>query len=329
MYEYETSILSGLFMSQFYGLVLNWGFQGVLTTQVYIYHLNSSHDSRILRATVYLVCVYEWVQTGLLTANLAVCSQAFFKPHPLIDLIGSFDNSSLWLCIFLMSAIISAAVQIFYAWRLYKLIGSPWVPGIIIMICLAQLSAGLASSANLKLLSRSLIETEYNDLIYDTATIAWLAGSALADVVIAVSMIICLQRLKRGFGTVNVILNRLITLVVETGGLTAGVAVLSLGLFLSPYPYAFCPLSVISKLYGNSLLMSLNNRVIVRRKMDAADVAVPLREHVTSCSQSGSLSINVSPLRTPVVVAVLQDVTTSADSHTQPEHGHNKTSLTN
>lgn len=49
---------------------------------------------------------------------------------------------------------------------------------------------------------------------------AWLAGSALADVVIAVSMIICLQRLKRGFGTVNVILNRLITLVVETGGLT-------------------------------------------------------------------------------------------------------------
>lgn len=83
---------------------------------------------------VYLVCVYEWVQTGLLTANLAVCSQAFFKPHPLIDLIGSFDNSSLWLCIFLMSAIISAAVQIFYAWRLYKLIGSPWVPGIIIMV---------------------------------------------------------------------------------------------------------------------------------------------------------------------------------------------------
>ncbi|EED83445.1 predicted protein [Postia placenta Mad-698-R] len=201
MYEYETSILSGLSFYryhesrlpltrfQFYGLVLNWGFQGVLTTQV-----------------LYLVCVYEWVQTGLLTANLAVCSQAFFKPHPLIDLIGSFDNSSLWLCIFLMSAIISAAVQIFYAWRLYKLIGSPWVPGIIIMICLAQLSAGLASSANLKLLSRSLIETEYNDLIYDTATI--------------------LQRLKRGFGTVNVILNRLITLVVETGGLTVPVCIL-------------------------------------------------------------------------------------------------------
>lgn len=83
---------------------------------------------------VYLVCVYEWVQTGLLTANLAVFSQALFKAESLFDLIGSFDNSLLWLCIFLMSAIISAAVQIFYAWRLYKLIGSPWVPGIIMLV---------------------------------------------------------------------------------------------------------------------------------------------------------------------------------------------------
>lgn len=79
--------------------------------------------------------------------------------------------------------------------------------------------------------------------------------------------------MRIGHSTIDVIVNRLVLMTIETGSLTAGVAIIALGLFAVPNvgTLSIGPLSIISKLYANSVLISLNNRVFVQRGTPGTD----------------------------------------------------------
>lgn len=132
---------------------------------------------------------------------------------------------------------------------------------------------GIVGSAKYKLLSRVSGIASDNLDIYDTTVMLWLGGSALADIIIAISMIIALRKMRIGHSTIDVIVNRLVLMTIETGSLTAGVAIIALGLFAVPNvgTLSIGPLSIISKLYANSVLISLNNRVFVQRGTPGTD----------------------------------------------------------
>jgi len=96
----------------------------------------------------------------------------------------------------------------------------------------------------------------------------WMVGNAAADILIASAMIYYL--LKRRGDTANFFsshaLVKIVRLTVETNLLTTTVGIVSL-LMVVIYPdedwYA-CPTSVLGKLYSNTLLVSLNNRIAIR-----------------------------------------------------------------
>ncbi|PCH37063.1 hypothetical protein WOLCODRAFT_167289 [Wolfiporia cocos MD-104 SS10] len=82
-------------------------------------------------------------------------------------------------------------------------------------------------------------------------------------------MTIMLLRNKTGIAHTDVLINRMIRLVVETGSLTASMAILILVLAMTPpvketLTYE-APALMLTKLYANTFMTNLNNRAFVRR----------------------------------------------------------------
>ncbi|KIJ43986.1 hypothetical protein M422DRAFT_169008, partial [Sphaerobolus stellatus SS14] len=164
-------------------------------------------------------------------------------------------NQVAWLGITvpLLTGVISSVVQIFYAWRIWVLSQQPYIPVFVVLVALVQ-CAGAAWSGihatSLKLFSEVTLKN-------GTPTILWLGGTALCDVIVAISMIYYLARSRTGFRSTNIILVKLIRITVETGFIVATVAVIDLTLFLTfnSTNYHIAPASALSKLYSNSLLV--------------------------------------------------------------------------
>ncbi|KAH9481921.1 hypothetical protein JR316_0006451 [Psilocybe cubensis] len=98
-----------------------------------------------------------------------------------------------------------------------------------------------------------------------TSSMLWLGGEVVCDICIAVCMFHLLRRAKvEKTGSTRNHAQRIIKLTVETGGMTATVALLDVLLILihrgAKYDYQPTTAAV-SKLYSNTLLLSLNSRV--------------------------------------------------------------------
>jgi len=96
----------------------------------------------------------------------------------------------------------------------------------------------------------------------------WLATSAFVDVFIAVAMTVILLKAKSGLRRrSNDMVNSLVRLVIETGILTASVAIIDVVFFTARSDTLLheCPALVLAKLYANTLLVNLNNRAFMRR----------------------------------------------------------------
>ncbi|KAI0788165.1 hypothetical protein C8Q74DRAFT_660754 [Fomes fomentarius] len=94
----------------------------------------------------------------------------------------------------------------------------------------------------------------------------WRGGAALVDVIIAASMTVLLLRGKSDLMRSDFRVHRLVQLTIETGSLTAIVAIVDLlcfTAFSSTLLYE-CPSLVLTKLYSNTLVESLKNRAVLR-----------------------------------------------------------------
>ncbi|KAH9922716.1 uncharacterized protein B0H18DRAFT_1016612 [Fomitopsis serialis] len=246
----SVNLLSG---PELVGSLLNYGLQGVLIAQVYIYHVCFPNDPLSLKAFVYGICIFELVQTAL-------CSVDSFHVYvwgygDQVDNLLSFYNG--WFTICVMAGLVSAAVQSFFAWRILMMSRYRWLCAFIVTISLTQMSAAIVSGVKMKALT-----TDEDEAVIIPYIDTWLAGSALTDSVIAISMTLLLTRAKTGIRRSDAIIDRLIALGIETGTFTAVVAILDLLFFtIKPRTYLHStPVLVLSKLYSNTLLINFNNR---------------------------------------------------------------------
>lgn len=245
---------------QLLGYFLNWALFGVLNTQVYLYYLYFPGDRRSLKAFVYGIYIYECVQTGLSTAG-AFDQQVYHYG----EVARLFSLPFVWFAVPIMSAILSAVVQIFFAWRIYRLSRSLILPCAVVVLALFQMGAGTAGGVKMHQLPSAV------DLAPDHPALgAWLVGTAVTDVVIAVTMTVLLLRVRTGVAKTDAIISNIVRLTVETGSLTATVAIVEAVLVLrrsfeSSLLYE-CPALVLTKLYANTLLVNLNNREFLRRE---------------------------------------------------------------
>ncbi|KAF9063595.1 hypothetical protein BDP27DRAFT_1426761 [Rhodocollybia butyracea] len=237
------------------GIMLNWGFMGVLAAQVYFYTTNFPGDSKTIKSLVYGLAFIDVLQTCMMSAD--AFHWFVFGFGNMDQLNDTFLNS--WDVPFLDS-IISLVVQLFYCWRIYVLRNrSLLFPVIIGVVSLVQCGAGIATAVVAHRLGKlSLISTE---VVEQTI---WLVGSVVADILITIVLSWTLLRTRSNeLRTSDSVLTRIVRLTVETNSLTSSVAVLSLIFFLAIPQHSTLvvpPTAMIGKLYTNCLIAVLNSR---------------------------------------------------------------------
>ncbi|KAJ7825759.1 hypothetical protein B0H14DRAFT_2819515 [Mycena olivaceomarginata] len=118
----------------------------------------------------------------------------------------------------------------------------------------------------------ALLQTNFAEI---TKVTMWLAGGFVCDIIIAGTMATLLWRAKHrsGFKSTETVLNRLIINTVETGAITATLALIELALFKTmPQTYYHITVEYIQgRMYSNVLLATLNGR---HRSRNASENAI-------------------------------------------------------
>ncbi|KAH9928889.1 uncharacterized protein B0H18DRAFT_1155479 [Fomitopsis serialis] len=100
---------------QILGIHMNWGLEGILLVQVYIYSARFSSDPLRIKCLVYGVFIYETVQACLLVADVFhYWVWNYGDPAVLATL------SNMWFSVLIMGGILATLVQCFYAWRIWN-----------------------------------------------------------------------------------------------------------------------------------------------------------------------------------------------------------------
>ncbi|KAK7439524.1 hypothetical protein VKT23_017453 [Stygiomarasmius scandens] len=247
---------------------------GIVIVQVYIYYMSFPQDRLWMKASVYILFALDIIQTVAMTSSTwSFLVSGWGRPEHL--------HLTEWGFAFIpmICGVCSAGVQLFFAWRIYILASRSvtkklFLPVIFLIVSVSctQCIASIISSARW---------TGINDvlrfhLVFPTISI-WLAGSAVADVLIAISMIYLLNTARAKtkntpvenihIQRTNHLLARLIRNTIETGAITAGAAILDVVFFLARNDttlHFFFSVSL-SKLYTNTFYASLNARTTFQR----------------------------------------------------------------
>ncbi|KAG6887806.1 hypothetical protein C0995_012579 [Termitomyces sp. Mi166 len=204
-------------------------------------------------------CIYETVQTALNGVDMYNWFAKDFGD------INSFENPRLGpFYAIIMGSFMAFMVQLFFCYRIWIINRAIWWLCLVIAaISGSQVVAGFIGGVQAHLSSDDV--TEHHDqtvLVY-----MWLVGDAVADVMIAVTMTLCLVRAMANVSQqTNAIVYRIIRLTMETNALSAGIAVLSIILYGGKPndTYYITPTLVLGKLYANTLLVTFNNRAFLQ-----------------------------------------------------------------
>ncbi|KAJ7465742.1 hypothetical protein B0H11DRAFT_2049135 [Mycena galericulata] len=238
----------------FVGYLLHWGLFGTLNIQTYLYYQAFPNDRLFNKCLVYSVYVLEFIQTMLITY---AAFETFGRRFNDISALG--DVRFEWFSVPVMSGLVAFIGQSFYAYRLYLLSKSRWLPIFIVMLALmSSIGAFMAGSFSFKVGSDlPLLHSNKN---YGIGI--WLGGAASTDIIITASLSYYLWRSKTGLRETNALLVRLIRLTIQTGSVTAVVAITDFTLFyaIPDKPYFITAGVILPKLYANTILAVLNAR---------------------------------------------------------------------
>ncbi|KAH9066228.1 hypothetical protein EDB87DRAFT_697742 [Lactarius vividus] len=264
-----------------FGPLFNWTLYGVLCVQIYVYSYNFPTDGRSAKFLAYFVFVLETAQTALTGADMYYWFIAGFGN------VERFAHSHFApIDIAIINAIISLVVQGYFCYRIWVLNKrSLWLCGVIAICAVTQAVAATWLGIT------SLKVGKY--VLSKAGLYLWSIPSALADILIAVAMTLQLRKASSDFS--NFVLARVVRLTVETNALTAAMAITALVLYAA-FPnelYYVYITAVIGKIYSNTLLASLNNRIYFRdRRSCVHDISASLpaskRVRATTITSPGS-----------------------------------------
>ncbi|KZT71187.1 hypothetical protein DAEQUDRAFT_141461 [Daedalea quercina L-15889] len=239
----------------FIGCLMDWALLGILTVQVYLYHVNVSCDHWFIQILVYAIYILEILQTGNLTS---LVWQVFITDYGQIAALSTIHVG--WLPLPVTCSIASMIAQGFFAWRICMLSKSTRLVGGIVVLALAQAVCGFL--VGVKLHNGQSSAQFLSGKAALIVTSMWMAGSAFVDILIAIIMTIQMLKRKTGITATDRIINKIIRLVVETGSLTASVATVGLVLaIVAPNAAYYQPaIYAMTKLYSNTFLTNLTSR---------------------------------------------------------------------
>ncbi|PBK88455.1 hypothetical protein ARMGADRAFT_997101 [Armillaria gallica] len=256
---------------------LHWGLFGTLSVQLYLYYLAFPNDRKFTRYLVYGVYIVEFVQTILASHD------AFgLFGYDFGDFEALTEIRLNWLTIPIMSALSAFVGQVFYAYRIFILSRSRIVPIFVTCVSLTS-SVGAIITGVYSFQAGDYLKL--NNRKTNIAVGIWCGGSALCDVVIAICMTYYLMRSSTSVRQTRILVTKLVRLVIETGSVTAAVALLNLILFFALPGQSFytAPALLMPKLYANAIYVVLNSRI---RILGGRDTYMSSTEMVISATGS-------------------------------------------
>ncbi|KAJ8456465.1 hypothetical protein ONZ45_g18709 [Pleurotus djamor] len=203
------------------GYMFGCGLYGMLIVQMSVYTTHFSKDGVWMKALVWTVFFLETMFT-LFTAIAAWNN--FGANWGDVQTLYTIDWS--WDPLPITNALVASIVQIFFAWRIWRLSKKLWVSVPIVLVSLLQLSAATYYDAMVIKNNNSILALlslgDFVDL--------WLVSSAVCDVLISAAMITILARAsaRTSFSRSSASLNQVIKFTVETGFVTTIGAIIEL-----------------------------------------------------------------------------------------------------
>ncbi|KAK7019973.1 hypothetical protein R3P38DRAFT_3318881 [Favolaschia claudopus] len=241
-------------MPQIITFLLESALFGVLTVQVWLYYQAFPNDRRFVKALVYFTYL-------LLLVDMLLSAIDAFRIYG----SGFGDFSTLvsinfaWFTSPIMAAIASLIVQCFYAFRLHMFSKFRLIP-VLIVICSFGVSISGFITGAFSLQAGDL--TKVNTREIKIAVAVYLVGSAVLDIIIATCTTYAFMVKDTGFRRTHALITKLIRLSIETGSLTALVALITvvLNLALPNEGYYIVPLHIMPMVYSNTMFAVLNAR---------------------------------------------------------------------
>nr|GAT50172.1 predicted protein [Mycena chlorophos] len=259
------------------GVFVNMILYGVLLSQMLTYYqVYGKSDALWMRAFVGYLFAVE-------TANTAM--DMFMMYQPLILEYGQAPKyfPTMFMTEPMVIVLISTPIQMFFAWRIYTLTKSIWIPITVVVFGLASFAGGIWTTAEIQILR----EFAKKPLLHHPALL-WFLASCVADVLITITLVVVLSRKKTGFVATDSVVDKIIRTTIQTGMITAIFSILDVVCFMVFPHYAvnFVWDLALSKLYSNCMLSTLN----ARHQLNAASQASTFqrqRNYVMSPIRSG------------------------------------------
>ncbi|KAF9523763.1 hypothetical protein CPB83DRAFT_862242 [Crepidotus variabilis] len=266
---------------------MNWALFGVLTLQTYIYHIAFPYDKLWTKAFSYTIYGLEVIQTLMLTQTAFYIFAQGFGNLSHLDYLGP-----VWFSLPVLSSAVAFMVQAVYAYRIKILVESKIVTSIVLVLAAAQLCGGIATDV---LSKKARFGSKSTSTEILTCTIIWKGCSALCDVIITIFMTGYLIRWNTDLIKTGRTIRKVVRIAIETGLLTAVVALIHFILILLPgrhptsgyYVVAGC---TVGKLYSNSLMAIFNSRICLSSHATNSLTSVEFSKFSDGRSQEGNLS---------------------------------------
>ncbi|KAL1938051.1 hypothetical protein VTO73DRAFT_12062 [Trametes versicolor] len=226
---------------------------GITTLQAFMYYRRNQKDSRALKLSVAVIWILDSLHAGLITGAMYwYCITSFTNlravqrpiwPIPTMIIVSNASNS---------------IVRAIFGYRLWKLSNHrPIVPAVIAFFSVFILVD--ATYFAVKLYRIPL----YSDIsLFSWSLYLGLSVEATVDLIVAVAQCLLLKGFETGIRRTDLVIRVLITYTINTGVLTSLCAIGALVAYAAdPTKFIyFAFYFVLSKLYVNSLLATLNAR---------------------------------------------------------------------
>ncbi|PIL26435.1 hypothetical protein GSI_12193 [Ganoderma sinense ZZ0214-1] len=303
---------------------------GITTMQTYMYIGRFPKDPWLSKSTV-------WSLFALDTAHVTLSWHMIYY-----YLILNFDNrdalkDSVWSfdITIVLTAVITVIVHCFYARRVFILGGGNWIITVLILM-LSVIRLVFGCIVSVKIFQLKDLEVLPEKITPEVGV--GLGAGTLADCIITGTLVYYLRKHKSGFNNIDTFLDKITYWTVNNGMLTSIVGLVVI-LTFSTMPTNMVYLSVhllLSKLYANSLLATLNFRASHRgRGVDTDATSYPMSTNVnirrSDAHRASSIGFSSdgktnqqtlsSAVRTGPMVHI---VTTTTTDHDFPSTGFGK-----
>ncbi|KAJ6562494.1 hypothetical protein B0H19DRAFT_1375558 [Mycena capillaripes] len=240
------------------GCFLSAAVWGVSFVQTFLYFMMYDKDPLKLKLLIMFLIVTD-------TANEILVLRSVWPGLILhwgrVDVLGKSEGTIELIHHVWVAAIVAAAVQSYYTWRIYTLSGRKRLIPCLLISLIAWQIIGLGPY-NFLALGHAAVSAGKQTQELTAVAISLRASGAAADIIITGTMIYLLTKPNAQFTSTQKLVFRLLVLSINSGAWTAILAVLDfISIVAFPVDFTFCIFELpICSLYLSTLLVNLNAR---------------------------------------------------------------------